>query len=168
MTAQQPLTPGFMIVHGNRLDELRDLAVVWMRRYPLRPLENEVVLVHSNGVAQWLKQALAEQPDENGGGGCGIAAAIDVQLPASFLWQAYRSVLGREQIPRVSLVDKGPLTWRLMRLLPQLLDGEAFAPLARFLAQDRDLRKLHQLSERLASRRWARSSVGRLNCGARC
>ncbi|MGP3788799.1 exodeoxyribonuclease V subunit gamma [Pseudomonas sp. B392_1p] len=150
MTAQQPLIPGFMIVHGNRLDELRDLAVVWMRRYPLRPLENEVVLVHSNGVAQWLKQALAEQPDESGGGGCGIAAAIDVQLPASFLWKAYRSVLGREQIPRVSLVDKGPLTWRLMRLLPQLLSGEAFAPLARFLAQDRELRKLYQLTERLA------------------
>ncbi|MGC3094939.1 hypothetical protein ACPTJ1_31095, partial [Pseudomonas aeruginosa] len=29
------LTRGFMIVHGNRLDDLRDLAVSWMRRYPL-------------------------------------------------------------------------------------------------------------------------------------
>ena len=68
MTAEQPLTPGFMIVHGNRLDALRELAVAWMGRYPLRPLENEVVLVHSNGVAQWLKQALAEAPGGDGGG----------------------------------------------------------------------------------------------------
>ena len=149
MTAEQPLTPGFMIVHGNRLDALRELAVAWMGRYPLRPLENEVVLVHSNGVAQWLKQALAEDPGEEGGG-CGIAAAIDVQLPASFLWQAYRAVLGREAIPRVSLLDKGPLTWRLMRLLPALLDRDSFAPLRRFLAEDDDLRKRHQLAERLA------------------
>ena len=149
MTAEQPLTPGFMIVHGNRLDALRELAVAWMGRYPLRPLENEVVLVHSSGVAQWLKQALAEDPREDGGG-CGIAAAIDVQLPASFLWQAYRAVLGREAIPRVSVLDKGPLTWRLMRLLPALLDRDSFAPLRRFLAEDDDLRKRHQLAERLA------------------
>src|SRR5690606_3319218 len=112
-------------------------------------LENEVVLVHSNGVAQWLKQALAEDPREDGGG-CGIAAAIDVQLPAAFLWQAYRTVLGREAIPRVSLLDKGPLTWRLMRLLPALLDRDSFTPLRRFLAEDDDLRKRHQLAERLA------------------
>lgn len=149
MTADQPLTPGFMIVHGNRLDALRELAVAWMGRYPLRPLENEVVLVHSNGVAQWLKQALAEDPREDGGG-CGIAAAIDVQLPAAFLWQAYRTVLGREAIPRVSLLDKGPLTWRLMRLLPALLERDSFTPLRRFLAEDDDLRKRHQLAERLA------------------
>lgn len=90
------LKPGFMIIHGNRLDDLRELAVSWMQRYPLAPLENEVVLVHSNGIAQWLKLALAEDPDN---GGCGIAAALDVQLPARFLWQAYRSVLGAETTP---------------------------------------------------------------------
>jgi exodeoxyribonuclease V gamma subunit len=153
MTVEQPLTPGFMIVHGNRLDDLRKLAVTWMRRHPLRPLENEVVLVHSSGVAQWLKQALAENPqdeDTQDEGGCGIAAAIDVQLPAAFLWQAYRAVLGRDAIPHVSLLDKGPLTWRLMRLLPALLARDSFAPLRRFLAEDGDLRKRHQLAERLA------------------
>ena len=42
------------------------------------------------------------------------------------------------------------LTWRLMRLLPALLADEAFAPLRRFLADDSDLRKRHQLAERLA------------------
>ena len=29
------LQPGFMVVHGNRLDELRSLVVGWMRRNPL-------------------------------------------------------------------------------------------------------------------------------------
>ncbi|MBD8476487.1 exodeoxyribonuclease V subunit gamma [Pseudomonas sp. CFBP 8770] len=150
MSAVSPLTPGFMVVHGNRLDELRSLVVSWMRLYPLRPLENEIILVQSNGIAQWLKLALAadEGPDDEGG--VGISAAVDVQLPGSFMWQLYRSVLGQDQIPSSSLLDKAPLTWRLMRLLPQLIDQPHFEPLQRFLLDDNDLRKRYQLSERLA------------------
>ncbi|WMN18519.1 exodeoxyribonuclease V subunit gamma [Pseudomonas piscis] len=144
------INPGFMVVHGNRLDELRSLVVSWMRRYPLAPLENEIALVQSNGIAQWLKLALAEDPEDDDSGGCGIAAAIDVQLPGSFMWQLYRQVLGRDEIPPKSLLDKAPLTWRLMRLLPELIDEPHFEPLQRFLTHDSDLRKRYQLAERLA------------------
>jgi exodeoxyribonuclease V gamma subunit len=144
------LNAGFMVVHGNRLDELRSLVVSWMRRYPLAPLENEIALVQSNGIAQWLKLALAEDPEEDDMGGCGIAAAIDVQLPGSFMWQLYRMVLGRDEIPAKSLLDKAPLTWRLMRLLPQVINQPHFEPLQRFLTNDTDLRKRYQLAERLA------------------
>ncbi|SEP00819.1 exodeoxyribonuclease V subunit gamma [Pseudomonas sp. NFACC39-1] len=144
------LSPAFMVVHGNRLDELRSLVISLMRRYPLGPLENEIALVQSNGIAQWLKLALAEDPQDDDTGGCGIAAAIDVQLPGSFMWQLYRTVLGRDEIPAKSLLDKAPLTWRLMRLLPQLIEQPHFEPLRRFLTHDTDLRKRYQLSERLA------------------
>ena len=144
------LSAGFMVVHGNRLDELRSLVVSWMRRYPLAPLENEIALVQSNGIAQWLKLALAEDPEDDDMGGCGIAAAIDVQLPGSFMWQLYRLVLGRDEIPAKSLLDKAPLTWRLMRLLPELINQPHFEPLQRFLTNDTDLRKRYQLAERLA------------------
>lgn len=133
-----------MVIHGNHMEELRALAVEWMRAHPLMPLENEVLLVQSNGIAQWLKLALAADD------GCGVAAALQVDLPARFLWQAYRSVLGREAIPQQSPLDKAALTWRLMRLLPTLIDGVAFTPLKRFLANDGDMRKCHQLAERLA------------------
>ncbi|WP_422422474.1 exodeoxyribonuclease V subunit gamma [Pseudomonas sp. GZD-222] len=150
MPHANPLLPGFMVVHGNRLDELRSLVVSWMRRYPLAPLENEIVLVQSNGIAQWLKLALAEDPEDDDQGGCGIAAAIEVQLPGSFMWQLYRRVLGRDEIPEVSLLDKAPLTWRLMRLLPEVIDKPHFEPLQRFLTDDSDLRKRYQLAERLA------------------
>ena len=87
MSAMSPLTPGFMVVHGNRLDELRSLVVSWMRLYPLRPLENEIILVQSNGIAQWLKLALAADESTDEEGGVGISAAVDVQLPGSFMWQ---------------------------------------------------------------------------------
>lgn len=144
------LNAGFMVVQSNSLDELRSLVISVMRHYPLAPLENEIALVQSNGIAQWLKLALAEDPEDDDMGGCGIAAAIDVQLPGSFMWQLYRMVLGRDEIPVKSLLDKAPLTWRLMRLLPQLIDQPHFEPLQRFLTHDTDLRKRYQLSERLA------------------
>ncbi|AEY02026.1 exodeoxyribonuclease V, gamma subunit [Oceanimonas sp. GK1] len=144
MNHNEGLSPGLMVVHGNHLEALRELAVTWMRRYPLEPLENEVILVQSNGIAQWLKLALAEHRSG------GIAAAVQVELPARFLWQSYRGVLGSDTIPRLSPLDKAPLTWRLMRLLPALVTEPVFAPLERFLQNDGDGRKRYQLAERLA------------------
>lgn len=136
-----------MIVHGNHLEELRSLAVNWMRQQPLHPLEPEVILVQSNGIAQWLKLALADDIENDG---CGIAAAIDIQLPSRFLWQTYRTVLGEQAVARQSPLDKDPLTWRLLRLLPTYLDNPRFSALKQFLVDDTDQRKHYQLAERLA------------------
>lgn len=144
MSESQGLQPGFIIAHSNHLEQLQDLVVQWSKINPLQPLENEIILVQSNGIAQWLKLALAA--DE----GCGIAAGLDVGLPARFLWQTYRKVLGSETIAQSSPFDKEPLTWRLMRLLPSVIEQPVFAPLQRFLSDDADLRKCYQLAERLA------------------
>ncbi len=142
-----------MLIQGNRLEDLRGLMVTWMRRYPLAPLEDEVILVQSNGIAQWLKFALAADPQDELGGGCGIAAAMRVMLPARFIWQAYRGVLG--DLPENSPFDKSPLGWRLYRLLAGLCaDGSSYhdnlAPLQGFLAGDDEPRLRYQLAERLA------------------
>lgn len=150
--AATPLTPGFMVIHGNRLEDLRGVAVEWMKRHPLAPLENEVILVQSNGIGQWMKLALAADERNDGSG---IAAALDITLPARFLWQAYRAVLTHVEhdanaVPATSPFDKSRLAWRLLRLLPELMEREEFTPLRQFLAHDDDLRKHHQLAERLA------------------
>jgi exodeoxyribonuclease V gamma subunit len=144
---QPPLVPGFMVVHGNHPESLRDLMVEWMRGHPLAPLEDELVLVQSNGVAQWLKLSLAADPAQ---GGIGVAAALQTQLPARALWDAYRVVLGPAEVPPVSPFDKSQLAWRLMRVLPQHLHEAEFAPLRRFLQDDEDCRKRHQLALRIA------------------
>ncbi|WP_295391950.1 exodeoxyribonuclease V subunit gamma [uncultured Thiodictyon sp.] len=140
-----------MLVHGNQPETLRDLLVTWMRRYPLAPLEQEICLAQSNGIAQWLKLALAANPGADGNeGGLGIAAALEVSLPSRFLWRVYRSVLGPGAVPETSPFDESRLIWRLMRLLPQLLEQAEYAPIRRFLTEDADLRKRFQLAERLA------------------
>lgn len=136
-----------MIVHGNQLEQLRNLAVNWMKEHPLLPLEQEVILVQSNGIAQWLKLALAEDVIDEG---CGIAAAVNIQLPARFLWHIYRTVLGEQAVTKQSPLDKEPLTWRLLRLLPQYLHQPSFTALKQFLSDDNDQRKQYQLAEQLA------------------
>lgn len=136
------LTPGFVVAHSHRLEDLTDIAVSLMSRYPLEPFADDVVLVQSNGIAQWLKIELARAN--------GIASMLDISLPARFVWRAYRTVLG-DQIPRFSPYDKNRLRWRLMRLLPVMMkQNEHFQTLAGYIKHDPDQRKLFQLSERLA------------------
>lgn len=141
---------GLAIIHGNRLESLRELLVYWMRSNPLGVLENETILVQSNGIAQWLQLALARAPDDAEQPGCGIAAALDIQLPSAFLWQAYRAVLGADRVPKTSPYDKSRLAWRLLRLLPGLIEQPECVQLQRFLADDLTARKEYQLAERLA------------------
>ncbi|WP_052063305.1 exodeoxyribonuclease V subunit gamma [Nitrincola sp. A-D6] len=154
-----PLIPdwptGLMVIQGNHLEELRNLMVRWTKAYPLAPLENEVMLVQSNGIAQWLKLALAADSSETLEGGLGIAAGLQVMLPGRFIWQAYRQEF--PQLPSASPFDKAPLTWRLLRLLSDLpaldtrtTDPQALQPLQHFLDQDPSVSRTWQLAARLA------------------
>lgn len=141
--------PGFHAIHANHLEDLWR-AVVWISRQdPLPPLASETFLVQSNGIAQWLKLALAED-DTGDAGGLGIAAGMEFLFPARFIWQAYRAVLPQGEVPEESPFDKQRLVWRLYRLLPALSDEAVFQPLKRFLAgADAEVR-CHQLAEKIA------------------
>lgn len=144
--ALQPtvIQPGLAVIHANRMEHLREVLVSWLRQHPLAPLEDEVVLVQSSGMAQWLKLALAADD------GLGICANLSTQLPASFLWRVYRQVVGELALPEASPFEREALTWRLFRLLPAWLDQPAFAALQRFLAADTEARKRYQLAACLA------------------
>ncbi len=135
------IQPGLLVLHGNRAEMLGEAVFEWVRQQPLQPLEEEIFLVQSNGMAEWLKMALA--------GRSGIFAATRVELPGRFLWRAYRQVLGRDAVPAESVLDKLPLTWRLMQCLPALLDRPVFEPLAGFLRLG-DMDRRLQLAQRLA------------------
>lgn len=136
-----PLQPGFLAFHSNRAENLADIVVNWLRRHPLPPLEEEVILVQSNGMAEWVKMELARMG--------GICAATRVELPSRFLWRTYRQVLGREAVPSTSPLDKVPMSWRLMQLLPTLLTVPEFSPVAGFLKAGEPDRML-QLASQLA------------------
>ena len=150
MADHSAIEPGFHAIHANHLEDLRRAVVFVCQQTPLPPLESETFLVQSNGIAQWLKLALAEQRSDEGGG-LGIAAGMDFLFPARFIWQAYRAVLPAGDVPEQSPFDKHRLVWRLYRLLPELVgEDEVFTPLARFLdGSDPELRTF-QLAEKVA------------------
>jgi len=56
---QPSIRPGLLILHGNRLELLAETTFAWLTSHPLGPLEEETFLVQSNGMAEWLKMALA-------------------------------------------------------------------------------------------------------------
>lgn len=143
---------GLVMIHSNQAEVLRDFLVSWIRRHPLPGLAEETILVQSNGVAQWLKLALAADPTPDGEseGGLGIAACLDLSLPSRFVWQAYRAVLGPASVPDASPFDKDRLVWRLMRLLAALPSHPDYAPLARFLGDRDDARRRYQLADQIA------------------
>jgi exodeoxyribonuclease V gamma subunit len=137
--------PGLIALHGNQTEALADTVLAWLAAHPLAALEPETVLVQSNGMAEWFKMRMADT--------LGVCAAARVELPARFVWRSYRQMLGPEAVPRESPLDKTPMIWRLMRLLPHCLaDAQmapVFAPIAHFLRPGEPQRLL-QLAQRLA------------------
>lgn len=135
------LVPGLVALHSNRAENLMDTLSAWLARTPLPPLSPEVVLVQSNGMAEWVKIALSQAH--------GVCAAAQVMLPSRFVWKTYRQVLGPYAVPAQSPLDKLPLTWRLTGLLQGALDGPDMAPLRRYLQPGDDSRRW-QLAGQLA------------------
>lgn len=129
------------VYHSNRLDVLEALMEFIVEQDRLDdPFEPEMVLVQSTGMAQWLQMTLATR--------FGIAANIAFPLPASFIWDMFVRVL--PDVPKESAFNKSGMSWKLMALLPGMVEQEAFAPLRHYLSDDADKRKLFQLASRVA------------------
>ncbi|MDU0355265.1 exodeoxyribonuclease V subunit gamma [Paraglaciecola aquimarina] len=90
-------------------------------------------------MSQWLKIQIAES--------LGIAANIDFPLPSSFIWQLYRQHI--QGLPEQSAFTKPNMAWKIMSLLPTLLEQDEFAPIKRYLVDEQAL-KLYQLAGKIA------------------
>lgn len=144
------LQPGFVLLQSNELDALRSILVDWLAQAPLPALVDETIMVQSNGMAQWLRLGLC-QP--RAAGGLGVSLGVSFEFPARVQWRCYRSVLGAARVPEHAPLDKSPLLWRLMRLLPPLLrDDPRFGVFYRQLMPQGtlDTARLFDLCSRLA------------------
>ncbi|HET8731320.1 MAG TPA: exodeoxyribonuclease V subunit gamma, partial [Moraxellaceae bacterium] len=104
------------LYQSNMLEALARLYLA-VREPSRDPLEPETLLVPSQGMQRWLAFTLAREQ--------GIAANLDFQLPSSFMWQLVRRAF--PGLPLRSPLDCEPLTWRVMRELPQLRQVETAA-----------------------------------------
>ena len=128
--------------HSNDLGLLRELAARRLAQTPPPPLEPEHVVVPNAGMAKWFRRGvLAHQ---------GIAADLSCDSPVQFLRRIAGIVLGLPA-PAEDPWSRDLLTVRLMGLIPGLLGRPDFAPLAAYLADTRDPRRLLGLSRQIAA-----------------
>jgi exodeoxyribonuclease V gamma subunit len=99
----------------------------------------DIILVQSPGMAQWLKIHIAQT--------LGIAANLDFPLPSSFIWQLYRQHI--PELPEQSAFTKPNMAWKLMTILPALLQQVEFQAIRDYLSDDDGL-KLYQLCHKIA------------------
>ena len=133
----------FIVYYSNQLEKQKEiLSSLFKSLPPEDPFQQDIILVQSPGMAQWLQIELAKET--------GISANLKFPMPASFIWQLYA-----QNLPATALenpFDKDSMTWRLMRLIPTFLEKESFSPLHNYLASSphSEQYKLYQLSSKIA------------------
>jgi exodeoxyribonuclease V gamma subunit len=130
----------FHLYHSNDLDVLRGILVKLMADQPPPPFEQEAILVQSQGMAHWLKLQLAD--------GLGVAAQIDFPLPSSFVWKIFNQL--KPELPERSHFEKQAMSWKLMRLLPTLIDDPNYQAIRHYLEDDTSGLKCYQLAHKIA------------------
>lgn len=128
------------VVQSNRLETLAEGLARELQETPLPPLVPETIVVQSDGVARWLKLAIADR--------LGIAAGLRFVLPARYVWELVARVV--PGVPDESPLAPELLKWRIAAALPAIAAERRFAALTRYLDAS-DALMAYQLAERLAT-----------------
>ena len=93
------------LYQSNRLEDLAELLWKIQESSPLsNPLQEEEILVQSQGMRRFIEHALAKSG--------GIAANLRFSLPAGFNWRLMRELL--PSIPELSPFNTEVMRWRLL------------------------------------------------------
>jgi exodeoxyribonuclease V gamma subunit len=132
---------GITIHASNRMEALLDALARKLARPPGDdPLEPETIVVQSKGMQRWLSWRLAER--------LGVFANARFPFPNALVAEWFEAATGRNE--GASRYAKDAMAWRLMALLPPLLDRPAFDPLRGYLGTGVDGLKAFQLASRVA------------------
>ena len=132
--------PDFNVYVSNRLEVLVKHLARNLRTPPATPLEPDLVIVQSQGMARWVSMQLAKQNR--------ICANTDFPFPNAFL-----SYLGSKLLPDIRedrLFESDALAFRIMAILPQRLHKPEYSDLHTYLADDPQGIKLFQLAIKIA------------------
>ena len=134
------MNPAIRFFHGHDLGGLADALACELVRAPLPdPLASEVILVPHPGMGRWLQQRFAQR--------FGIAACLDLALPARFVWQTLVAL--DPQLPEQSGYERDALRWRIHGLIEKLAGTRGFEPINRYLGDRSDPERAFELADRL-------------------
>ena len=136
-------------IQSNLLKNMRDVLIRHLKENPSSPFEKETILVHSNGMRQWLSQGIAQD--------LGICANIEFPLPTKFIFQTYQKILAddfktwAENNPFEAPFDQELLSWQIFNILnSEQIKEKVFSPLLNYFKNDEKDIKKRLLSKTLA------------------
>lgn len=115
--------PGIYLYTGNRLELLADKLAEILASEPLPPLEKEIILVQSRGMARWLALETANR--------LSIWANCECPFPNTFIHEIYRSIM--PDIAYTSSYDKDFITWHLLDIFPSLQENPDFSNVKNYI-----------------------------------
>ena len=131
---------GLFIYMGNRLETLAEKLAEIVARPLDFPLATEIIVVHSKGMERWISLALARHN--------GICANTRYPFPNTWLMSLFRLV--EPDLPENAVYDVDFLAFKIMGLLPRLINEEGFEEIQRYLSDDTADIKRYQLSRKIA------------------
>ncbi|EMD98494.1 exodeoxyribonuclease V subunit gamma [Pseudomonas stutzeri] len=120
------------LYHAPDLETLGELATRLLAQPLADPFAPALVVAPSQGMGRWLTLELARKQ--------GIAMQLEIQLPATFVWDLSRTVLG--SLPEQSAFSPTTLTWRLYGWLCEPANLELAPRLAQYLNGGDERRRL--------------------------
>lgn len=131
---------GFNIYTSNRMENLV-AALADLLATPLPdPLAAEQIIVQSRGMQRWLTMELARY--------FGVCANLACPFPNSFIQELFSYVLADTTGDEHYTPEQ--LTWRILKILPELLTTDVAKPLVSYCKNDHDGIASLQLAQRIA------------------
>ncbi len=125
---------------SNRMEILVTTLATVLQRPLVSAFTKEVIVVQSRGMQRWLSMELASH--------FGVLANGYYPFPNAMVQELFCKIL--RDMPESSAFAPEVMGWKIMRLLPELLQSEPFGTLRHYLADDPDKLKHFQLSEKIA------------------
>ena len=126
---------------SNRLEALTEKLADVLARPLSSPLQSEIIIVQSQGMARWLKLELARRH--------GICANCSFPFPKIFCAEVLAANSANPS--GQPILTREVMVWEIMRLLPEMLNQPEFSCLEDYLLDQSDVRKRFQLSSRIAN-----------------
>ena len=125
---------------SNRLEILAEKFSSVISTPLLSPMDEEIVIVQSAGMARWISMTFARRH--------GVCTNFTFYFPNAFAQEIFSKVIPGIQDP--SPFQPKIMTWKIMKLLPSFKQKNGFESIDLYLGENRDTLKCYQLAERIA------------------
>jgi len=125
---------------SNRLEILAEKFSSVISTPLLSPMDEEIVIVQSAGMARWISMTFARRH--------GVCTNFTFYFPNAFAQEIFSKVIPGIQDP--SPFQPKIMTWKIMKLLPSFKQKNGFESIDLYLGENRDNLKCYQLAERIA------------------